>query len=118
MKLKLTVYTDETMTQVKKTCEADRLKIPYRVTMEVAKSLDNVNLDNTDDVVGMIAKNAEQVDKIVKATFGVSNTELECIDAMELIDTGKEIYKWAIEKMHSLKRDTLGKNGMVAAEKM
>ena len=33
MKLALNVYTDDCLTEIKKTVETDRLKIPYRVAL-------------------------------------------------------------------------------------
>ncbi len=40
MNLKLNVYKDESFTEIKRTCEADRLRVPYRVAMYVAQTLD------------------------------------------------------------------------------
>ena len=103
MKLKLTVYTDDSLTEDKKTVEADRLKIPYRVALYVAQSLDEAALKDKDKVFNYITSNLDKLDKIIKATFGLSEAEMECIDLMELGSVGTEIYKWAIDKIGSLK---------------
>lgn len=113
MNLKLTVYTDDTLTEVKKVYEADKLKIPYRVVMKAMETLDSVNLNNTDDVLGVVTKNVGSIDKIIKATFGVTDNDLEHVDVTEMIDTGKEVYKWVIEKVQSLKKE--GKQGNLQA---
>lgn len=110
MLLKLKVYTDESLVDVKRTCEADKLKIPYRVAMYLIQSLDSVSLDNEDDIFKFITGNVDKMDKIIKATFGVSDTELECVDAGELIETLKELYQWAIENVNSLKGGNSSKN--------
>lgn len=102
MKLLLNVYTDDTLIELKRTVEADRLKIPYRVAITVAESLDGVNLDNVDDVIKLISGNAGYVDKIIKATFKVTDLELECVDVAELGAVAMEIYKWTIDKFKSL----------------
>lgn len=102
MLLKLNVYTDETITELKRVCEADKLKIPYRVAMYLIQSLDGVNLDNKDDIIKFISSNIDKMDKILKATFGVSESELDCLDAGELIETLKELYKWGVEKVSKL----------------
>lgn len=115
MSLKLTVYKDETMTEVERVVEADELKIPYRVVMNVMKTLDEVSLDNTNEVFGAITKNVVSVDKIVKATFGVSDRDLDKVNAAELIETGKEIYKWAIDKVRTLNKGKAG-NAKAAAK--
>lgn len=110
MNLTLNIYTDESMTELKRVCEADKLKIPYRVAMYLIQSLDSVNLDNQDDILKFITGNVDKMDKIIKATFGVSDPELECIDAGELIETLKELYQWAIEKINTLKSEKNSKN--------
>ena len=43
------------------------------------------------------------MDKIIKATFGLSETEMECINLMDLVNVGVEIYKWVVDKINSLK---------------
>lgn len=103
MKLILNVYTDETLTEVKRTVEAERLKIPYRVVMYVAQSLENVDLKSEDDIFNFIVKSIDKVDKVIKATFGVSENELDCVDAGELGKVATELYKWAIDKINTLK---------------
>lgn len=103
MKLVLNVYTDDCLTEIERIVEADRLKIPYRVALYVAQSLDESVLNNTDKIFNYITSNLDKVDKIIKATFGLTDTEMECIDLMELGSVGVEIYKWAIDKINSLK---------------
>ena len=103
MNLVLNIYTDETLTEIKRKAEADRLKIPYRVAIYIGQSLDKLDLKNESDLLNFVGGNIENLDKIIKATFGVSETELDCIDAGELGSVAKEIYKWGIEKLNSLK---------------
>lgn len=110
MLLKLNIYTDESMTELKRTAEADKLKIPYRVAMYIIQSLDTINLDNEDDIIKFITGNVDKMDKILKATFGVSDSELECVDAGELLETLKELYVWAISKVNTLKSENSSKN--------
>lgn len=103
MNLVLNIYTDDTLTELKRTAEADRLKIPYRVALTVVKSLDGLEIDSERDVLELISKNADLVDKIVKATFGISDSELECTDVMEMGQVAIEVYKWGLGKINSLK---------------
>ena len=103
MKLVLNIYTDDTLTELKRVAEADRLKIPYRVAMYIGQSLDTLNLKNEDDIIKFVTGNLDKLDKIIKATFGVTDTELECIDLAELGAVATEVYKWGIEKLQSLK---------------
>ena len=102
MKLVLNIYTDDTLTELKRVAEADALKIPYRVAIYIAQSLDKLDLKNTDDIFNFVIGSVDKLDKIVKATFGVSETELECVNVMELGAVGVELYKWGIEKINSL----------------
>lgn len=103
MNLVLKIYTDDTLREVKRVAEADRLKIPYRVAMYIGQSLDTVSLKNEDDILKFVTGNLDKVDKIIKATFGVTDTELECVDVSELGAVASEVYKWGIEKLQSIK---------------
>lgn len=105
MKLVLNIYTDDTLTEVKRVAEADRLKVPYRVAMYIGQSLDTVDLKNEDDIFKFVTGSLDKLDKIVKATFGVTDTELECVDVAELGAVAVELYKWGIDKINSLKGD-------------
>lgn len=106
MKLVLTVYKDDCLTEIDRVVEADRLKIPYRVAMYIGQSLETVNIDNEQDLLNFVTTNLEYIDKIVRATFGLSESELECVDAGELGNVAVELYKWGSEKLKSIK----GKN--------
>lgn len=106
MNLVLNIYEDDTLTKVKRVAEADKLKIPYRVAMYIGQALDTLDLKNEDDVLKFVTSNLDKLDKVIKATFGVTDLELECVDVAELGAVGVEIYKWGIDKLNSLK----GKN--------
>lgn len=110
MDLRLNIYTDDSFSEVKRVCEADRLRIPYRVAMRLVETLDSVSLNNDDDLIKFISANTDKMDKIVKATFSVTDTELECVDGGELIETLKELYKWGIEKISTLRNGNSEKN--------
>lgn len=103
MKLALTVYTDETLTEVKRVIEAERLKIPYRAAMYIGQSLDGIENKSNDDLFNFVINSLDKVDKIIKATFGVTDSELECVDVMELGAVAVELYKWGIEKINGMK---------------
>ena len=103
MKLVLNIYTDDTLTDVKRVAEADRLKIPYRVAMYIGQTLDTLDLKSEDDIFKFVTGSLDKLDKIIKATFGVTDSELECVDVAELGAVGVEIYNWGIEKLNSLK---------------
>lgn len=116
MRLSLTVYTDDTLTKPERVVEADRLKIPYRVALYIGQSLDKVDLKDTDAIFNFVTGSLDKLDKIVKATFGLSETELDCVDVSELGAVGVELYKWGMEKLQSMKGGTDSKNGVTAAE--
>ena len=103
MRLVLNIYTDDTLTDVKRVAEADRLKIPYRVTTYIGQTLETLNMDDDNDLVNFVAQNLDKLDKVIKATFGVSELEMECIDAMELGAVAVELYKWGVDKIKTLK---------------
>ena len=103
MNLVLNIYTDDTLTEIKRVAEADRLKIPYRVAMYIGQSLDTLDLKNEDDIFQLVTGSSDKLDKVIKATFGVTDTELDCVDVAELGAVGVGLYKWGIEKLQSLK---------------
>lgn len=105
MILQLNIYTDETLTEVERVVEADRLKIPYRVALTIGEALDELDLDtlNDNDVFKLITGNVDKVDKIIKATFGVKDSELERVDVVELGNVAVELFKWGMDKISSLK---------------
>jgi len=115
MNLKLTVYTDDTLTDVKRVVETDELKIPYRVTGYLLQSMENLSLDDYEGMFNFVAGNMEVLDKIIKATFGVSELELECINTTELVSVGMEIAKWVMDKVSTLKKGNNQKNVEVTA---
>lgn len=102
MKLVLNIYTDDTLREVKRQAEADQIRIPYRVAMYIGQSLDTLDLNNADDIFKFVTDSLDKLDKIIKATFGLSETELECVDVAELGAVGVELYKWGIDKIKSL----------------
>ena len=102
MKLVLNIYTDESLTEVKRVVEADRLKIPYRVVTYIAQSLETVDLDNQNDLLNFVVFNVDKLDKVIKATFGVTEAEMDCIDLAELGSVAREIYEWGVEKFKGL----------------
>ena len=103
MELRLKIYTDDTLRVVKREEVADRVKIPYRVSVYIGQSLDSLDIDNQNDLIQFVSKNLDKLDKIIKATFGVTDEELECIDTADLIGVGTELYKWGIDKIKSLR---------------
>ena len=115
MNLVLNIYTDDTLREVKRVAEADQLRVPYRVAMYIGQSLDTLDLKNDDDIFKFVTGSLDKLDKIIKATFGVSETELECVDATELGSVGVELYKWGLEKINSLKAGSNPKNGGATA---
>lgn len=116
MLLKLNIYTDESLTDIKRVVEAEKLKIPYRVAMYIIQSLDGLNLESNEDLIKFVSANIEKMDKIIKATFGVTESELDCIDSGELLNTIKELYQWAAGKMNELKSEEGSKNLVAPAK--
>lgn len=106
MRLVLNIYTDENLTDIEKTVEADRLKIPYKAAMYIIQSLDGLDLNDTkkiDDILNFVIGSVDKLDKIIKATFGLTDDELERVDAGELGAVATELYRWAVEKLKGLR---------------
>lgn len=118
MNLVLNVYTDDTLTEVKRVAEADRVKIPYRVSINIISSLEGMDIKNDNDILKVVSSSMDKLDKIIKATFGLSELELDCIDAGELGAVAVELYKWAMDKVKSIKGGNSSKNALEAAQKI
>ena len=121
MSLKLTVYKNENMTEVERVIKVDEPKISYGVVMSVMKLLEVMNPEeavgvNTENVFEMFATSAGAIDKIIKATFDVSDEELEKADVLEVLDAGVEIVRWAVKKVKEIGKGKLG-NALAAAKK-
>lgn len=103
MSLKLTVYKDETFAEVERIIEVEKPVIPYRVAMTIGASLDGIDKITNDDLYKFVIKNLDKLDRIMKATFGVTDSELDRVDVLELGRLGVELYKWAVERFDSIK---------------
>lgn len=102
--MKLTIYTDESMTDVREVREVARIKIPYRTGQHVINMLENLDLENMSNeaVLGMVLKNEYHLTRVVRATFGLAEEDLECVDVVELGDVAREIVVYVIKKMSDL----------------
>lgn len=105
MNYTLTIYSDDTYTEIERVVEVDELKIPYRVAMTIIGTLDDIDINDTDDLIKWLSGNVGLVDRVIKATFHVSDSELERIDAMEIIETVKDLYRWTINKVNDIHGD-------------
>lgn len=103
MQLVLKIYTDEKLTSIKRVAEADRFKIPYRVGIYLLELLENENIKNDVDLIKLMATAPNKLDKIVKGAFGLTDSELECVDSFELGIELIKVYKWIMETVKALK---------------
>lgn len=102
MEFKLTVYKDESLQEVKRIAEADSLKIPYRTSLDLINMLASIDGEEGEDVLGAIRSAPECLNKILKATFGLTETELDGINAAELIDVVKGLMTWCIAQLRGM----------------
>lgn len=103
MRLVLHIYTDERLTDIKRVAEADRLKIPYRVSIYLLEALESEDVNSDGDLIKLMVSSPDKLDKVIKATFGLTDSELECIDSTELFSAVIELYKWVMEKIKALR---------------
>lgn len=102
--MKLKIYTDETLAQVREEREVPRIKIPYRTADAVLDMLGDLDFENLDDrkALNLVLKNKNHVTTIVRATFALSEDDLACIDLLDLTDLAREIIRFVVEKMAEL----------------
>lgn len=113
MSLSLNIYKDDSLTEIKKVAEAEQVKIPYRVAVAIISSLEGVDIKNETDLINFITGSVDKVDKIIKATFGLSEADMECIDVADLVPVAMDLYKWAMDKIKGIKGNN-SKNVMTA----
>lgn len=110
--MKLTIYTDESLTTAREVRDVPRMKIPYRTADAVLDMLADLDMDNMNEmaILGMVLRNKHHLTAVVRATFGLSEEDLAYIDVMELTDLAKEIVGFVVEKMAELGVD-MGETG-------
>ena len=99
--MKLTIFTDESLTTVREEREVPRMKVPYRTADAVLDMLADIDFHNVDEykIISLVLKNKKHLTTVVCATFGLSEEDLACIDIMELGDLAKEIVRYVVEKI-------------------
>jgi hypothetical protein len=100
--MKLTLYTDASFCEVREVREVPRIKIPYRVGQYVVKMIQELDLTNTDQIFQAALGAEDHVTAVVRATFGLSDEDLDCVDLMELSDLAKEVVGFVLGKMAEL----------------
>lgn len=102
--MKLKIYTDETLIEVREEREVPRMKIPYRTADAVLDMLADLDMEAMNEyaVLGMILQNKKHLTAVVRATFGLTEEELGCIDIMELGDLAQEIIQYVVGKLAEL----------------
>lgn len=102
--MKLNIYTDEMLATVREVREVKRMKIPYRTADAVLDMIGDMDLENVDGekVLALVLKNRQHLTTVVRATFGLDEEDLACIDIMELGDLAREIVAYVVEKMAEL----------------
>lgn len=100
--MKLNIYTDETLTEVREVREVARLKIPYRVGQYAINMIQNLDVTDDEKILRTVLGSEEQITAVVRATFGLTEDDLACIDVMELPETAKEIIAFVVNKLADL----------------
>lgn len=107
--MELKIYTDETFTVVREVRTAERMRIPYRVGQYVVNVISSLDLNDDQEVLHKVLDSEEQITAVVRATFGLTDEDLDHVDIMELTDLAKEIIAFVVNKMAELgvgKEDT------------
>lgn len=105
--MKLTIYTDASLAMEREVREVTRMKVPYRTADAVLDMLAALDLENMNEykVLALVLRNKHHLTTVVRATFGLAEEDLECIDLMELGDLAREIIRFVLEKMAELGLD-------------
>ena len=102
--MKLKIYTDESLSQVREEREVPRMKVPYRTADAVLDMLSDLDFENLDEykVLNLVLKNKKHLTTVVRATFNLTEDDLACIDLLDLSDLAKDIIRFVMEKMAEL----------------
>lgn len=100
--MKLTIYTDASFSEVREVRERDRMRIPYRVAQYVLTALQDLDLKDDQKILHTVLSSEAQITAVVRATFGLTDEELDCVDVMDLADLAKEIIAFVVNKMTDL----------------
>lgn len=116
--MKLKIYTDESLTQVREEREVPRMKIPYRTADAVLDMLADLDLENMNEyaVLGMVLKNKQHLTAVVRATFGLAEEDLAYIDIVDLGDLAREIIQYVVKKLAELGVGEAGPNAQRLAQ--
>ena len=98
----LTIYTDPSFREIREVREVPRIRVPYRVGQHVVNMIQNLDLTDNEAILRKALGTEEQITAVVCATFGLADEDLDCVDAMELADTAKEIIAYVANKMAEL----------------
>ena len=102
--MKLKIYTDETLIEVREEREVPRMKVPYRTADAVLDLLADLDFENMDEnkILSMVLKNKQHLTTVVRATFGLTEDDLACIDLLDLTDLAKDIVRFVLDKVAEL----------------
>lgn len=97
--LKLTIYANDTYTDIREERTAQRIKIPYRVAQYVINLIPTLDLRDGDSILRHVLSSEDEITKVVRATFGITDEDLEYVDIVELGDVAKEIVNYVVQKL-------------------
>lgn len=100
--MKLTIYTDDTYTTVREVRERDKMKIPYRVGQYVIKAVTGLDLSDDKAVLSKLLESEEQITAVVRATFGLTDEDLDHVDLLELSELAGQIVDFVLSKINDL----------------
>ena len=100
--LKLTIYTDDTYTAEREVRTAEKMKIPYRVGQYVIKAVAGLDLNDDKAVLAKLLESEEQITAVVRATFGLTDEDLDHVDLLELSELAGQIIDFVLSKINDL----------------
>lgn len=105
MAYKLPIYTDDTFKTVKEVRECDELTIPFRVGEYFMDLLAVLDFNNDIEVLLAAAKSKDQIKKIIRASFGMTEDEFDFVKLNDLKAVAQPIIKFIYDKIKELNLD-------------
>ena len=110
--MKLKIYTDEFLANVKEERVVDGLKIPYRTADAVMDIISDLDLENVDErkIISVLLKNKHHITTVVRATFGLSEDDLGRVNIVEMYDIAREIIRHVMGQISMMQQGETAPN--------
>lgn len=116
--MKLSIYKDEFLNEVQEERTVEDLKIPYRTADAVLDVLSDLDFENLNEykIISLVLKNKHHITTVVRATFNLTEEELQRVNIVEMYDLAKRIIRHVMQQVALLSDGGDDPNGQTQAQ--